>query len=238
MQFEKIYLLGKGRVAAGCRKIAGEFWGREIEDLSSLSDNELDQRLNSISGALIISANNFHIIKDQCLANNTVINYHNALLPQHKGVHAHVWAIYEGDRKSGITWHKVVKDIDAGDIIVQREIELDDQITGIKLLQLQQNLALSSFRDCLEVLAEDKPLVPQQKTGKTHLRREIPENGKIDPEMSFDKLSRLLRATDCGIPEMKPYLNIDDKKYTVERYAIAEDHIDLFMGRLKLTVNR
>lgn len=240
MQFEKVYILGKGSVAVRCKKIACDFFEKEVEDLSSLQNDELDRYLNNIRNSLVISANNFHIIKEPCLSNNVVINYHNALLPNHKGVHAHVWAIYDGDKKSGITWHKVTKSIDAGDIIVQREIELDQQITGIKLLLKQQNMAVDSFQECLEALVEDRPMKPQQGSGKIHLRKDIPENGEIDPAMPFERLSCFLRATDCDVPEMRPYINIAGKKYSSVQYSIDEDRIELFIGngKMKLTVNR
>lgn len=87
-----------------------------------------------------------------CVENNTIINYHNSLLPFYRGVNAHIWAIYKEESKTGITWHKVDQNIDAGDILIQEEIKLDKKITALNLLRAQHNLAINTFQKALENL--------------------------------------------------------------------------------------
>lgn len=149
MLFEKIYLLGEGRVARQCFKIARDFFNQEV---LFVDDKKLDNFFKNIKNSLIISANNFYIFKKECVENNTIINYHNSLLPKHKGVNAHIWSIWEKDSKSGISWHKVNCSIDTGAILVQKEINLDEKITALKLLIKQNNLAINSFKEALQNL--------------------------------------------------------------------------------------
>ena len=52
------------------------------------------------------------------------INFHPALLPLNRGASPSNWIIINNQSKTGITFHFVTKDIDAGDIIEQYEIPL------------------------------------------------------------------------------------------------------------------
>ena len=59
----------------------------------------------------------------ELIDNKLIINYHNSLLPKHPGRFAEAWSIFEEDKKSGITWHLVVPEVDKGKIILQKDIE-------------------------------------------------------------------------------------------------------------------
>ena len=42
------------------------------------------------------------------------INYHDAPLPKYAGNYATSWAIMQGEREHGITWHEMIDLVDAG----------------------------------------------------------------------------------------------------------------------------
>ncbi|EAJ6684817.1 formyl transferase, partial [Campylobacter coli] len=138
-KFENIYIIGTGKVAQKCQKIACNFFKQEVIFLKKLEN--LDIFFNNLKDCLIISANNFYIFKKQCIQNNIIINYHNALLPFHKGCNAQIWSIWENDEQTGITWHMVEENIDSGSILIQNEITLDNHFTALSLLNTQHNLA-------------------------------------------------------------------------------------------------
>jgi methionyl-tRNA formyltransferase len=58
-------------------------------------------------------------------ANCCTINSHRSLLPAYAGLDAIFWALYHGEKEIGATVHTVNKDIDAGEIIVQRWKRVD-----------------------------------------------------------------------------------------------------------------
>ncbi|CAM4052978.1 formyltransferase family protein [Campylobacter armoricus] len=149
MTFKEIYLIGEGRVAKECSKIATYFLKKEIIFISQKDKSKLDIFFTKIQNYFIISVNNFYIFKRECVESNFIINYHNSLLLKYKGRNAHIWAIWEDEIVTGITWHKVDHNIDTEDIILQKEIKINKSFTAIKLLQIQQNLAINSFRECL-----------------------------------------------------------------------------------------
>ena len=58
------------------------------------------------------------------------INFHPALLPLNRGASPASWALLKNQSKTGITFHFITKDIDAGSIIEQYEIQLSGHETA------------------------------------------------------------------------------------------------------------
>lgn len=149
-KFENIYIIGTGKVVKECQKIASDFFKQEVNFVKNIEN--LDNFFKNLKNCFIISANNSYIFKKECVQNNTIINYHNALLPFHKGCNARIWSIWENDKKTGITWHMVEESIDTGAILTQKEIKLDDNFTALNLLDAQHKLAIASFKEAIENL--------------------------------------------------------------------------------------
>lgn len=59
------------------------------------------------------------------------INVHPSMLPKYRGPAPIQWAILNGDKKTGVTIMYLNEKMDAGDIIIQKEVEIgDDETTG------------------------------------------------------------------------------------------------------------
>ena len=59
------------------------------------------------------------------------INVHPSMLPKYRGSAPIQWAILNGDKKTGVTIMYLNEKMDAGDIIIQKEVEIgDDETTG------------------------------------------------------------------------------------------------------------
>lgn len=63
-----------------------------------------------------------NILKDEILSipRIGVINRHNSLLPKNRGRLTPFWVLYKGKKETGISIHFVTKQLDAGDITVQK----------------------------------------------------------------------------------------------------------------------
>ncbi|BEK07619.1 formyltransferase family protein [Campylobacter jejuni] len=195
IKFKDIYIIGTGKVAKECQKIASDFFKQETIFVKNIEN--LDDFFKNLKNCFIISANNFYIFKKECIQNNTIINYHNALLPFHRGCNAHIWSIWENDKKAGITWHMVEENIDTGEILIQKEIKLNDNFTALSLLNTQHNLAIASFKEAIENL-ENKALKAQISKKGYHKKLALPNEGYLDLTWNKEKISRFLRAMDCG----------------------------------------
>ena len=60
-----------------------------------------------------------------------VLNLHNSLLPRHRGMNPINWALRNGERKHGVTIHKVTAEFDEGDILAQREFPISPEFDEV-----------------------------------------------------------------------------------------------------------
>lgn len=170
------------------------------------TSQELTERLLSMLSeqpVKVISAINTYIFPKEVVENSNFsgINYHNALLPHHRGMNAEAWSIFSMDKTTGITWHEIAVSVDKGGIIAQREIPLDDKITSFKLLNIQLEAAYKAFTEFAPDFIKGKlKVTPQdEQPSEFHYIKDVPNNGIINSEWSMDKISAFLRAMDYGM---------------------------------------
>lgn len=174
---------------------------------------------------LIVSAsNNFLFPKTLVEKENiTIMNFHNALLPDYPGRNAPSWVIYKGERETGITWHYVTAGVDEGSIIVQKRCEIGSDEKAYELTERLMDLACEGFAECFDaVLEECAEAVPQKFSRKRRMYRskEIPGEGFLDVAGDAEAAYRLLRSVDYGKSEIFPplHLSIEGRGAVVLRY--------------------
>jgi methionyl-tRNA formyltransferase len=87
-----------------------------------------------------------------------VLNLHYSLLPDLRGVYPVNWAIMEGKKRTGLTFHFVNEKIDDGDIFMQVEVPVLLRDTARTLQARLDESALSCFDSLLErLLAYQRP---------------------------------------------------------------------------------
>ncbi len=89
-----------------------------------------------------------HIVSAKLLAmpKKGVINLHYSLLPLYRGVYPVNWSIISGDERTGVTYHWVNEDIDAGQIILQESLDILPIDTAKSLISRLDDLALKLFK--------------------------------------------------------------------------------------------
>lgn len=172
--------------------------GLHIEPISTLGNLDSTEKKT-----LIFSANNIRLFPDDLTQNKNIdiFNYHNALLPYHRGVNAEAWSIFDEDYATGVTWHKVDSNIDKGEIVSQEIIELDDTITSIKLLKQQTQLAFRMFQNILPSILSGTPKLTKQSDipiRSIHYKCDRPNHGILNIRWPAHKIWAFLRAMDYG----------------------------------------
>lgn len=75
---------------------------------------------------------------------NRILNIHPSLLPKYRGLHPQQQALDDGATVSGATVHFVNKDLDAGPIVLQREVPVlpgdTEQTLADRILQVEHTL--------------------------------------------------------------------------------------------------
>src|SRR5690242_9226601 len=90
---------------------------------------------------------NSHIIPKSILqlARYCSINYHDSLLPNYAGMHATSWAILNGEKTHGISWHVMSDLIDGGDILMQATFPIESDETTFSLNLKCYTYAVQTF---------------------------------------------------------------------------------------------
>lgn len=196
---------------------------RVIEDKQALTDHFMQSAM--AFKLLVISASNNYLFPKALVENENVaiINFHNALLPELPGRNAPSWAIFEGRKKTGITWHYATAGVDAGDIITQKECEIPNDIKAYELVAAQMKLAAEAFAECYESVLNGKAEVVKQvipKNRRLYKSKEVPGDGSFDLKDDPEYIYRLLRAMDYGKNDIFPlpvtYYN--GRKICIKKY--------------------
>ena len=192
-------------------------------------DDGIEAALKGVKDALLISAYNLYIFKDETVDNNTIINYHNALLPWHRGVMATVWAVWAGDSEAGMSWHIVDRGIDTGAVLVQRAVEVAPDLDAITLSAQINNLALQSLSDAIENLVHGKRATLTRTVDDElhgyHALKDRPNHGVFDRTWDQATASRFLRAMYAAkMNQVKaPEIEIDGKKHAFLKWKFKEN---------------
>ncbi len=203
--------------------------GKEIEYRRASRKELADDLAGVLEPVLLVSAINPWIIPARVLENQNLlaVNCHQALLPHHPGRNAEMWAIYEEDEKTGITWHIIRPQVDKGEILIQKELPITKKDTSFQVFRKQITLAQEAFLEILEDLLNGRAKGCVQSGEQPQIRYswETPEEGKLNVQWPFAKISAFLRALDYGGLEVvkKPYLEKDGKVIFWKSYKITEE---------------
>lgn len=122
-----------------------------------------------------------------------IFNLHPALLPKYRGCSSLTWAMINGEKECGYTYHYIDKDCDTGDVLLQKRILIEDFDTQ---LSLYNRVMFESMKDFLFVLHE----VASNKSGNKQVgdssvyKRGCPYDGEIQEDWDAEKKERFIRA--------------------------------------------
>lgn len=182
----------------------------------------------------------FSIINDQVLNDKIItsplhfsINYHDSLLPKYAGVHATSWAILNGEKQHGITWHIMEKGIDKGNILIQDIIDIDPEDTAFTLNLKCYSSAISSFTHLISLLSNEAYCVtPQNMQQRSYYGLyQKPDNfGWIDWNKDAEEIRNLIQALDFG----KYQNSLTTAKFLIGSHNFIVSKIKVLAGASKL----
>lgn len=195
-------------LAAGCRTLG-------VQHTHMIHKSELTSHLEKMDApTLLISAYNSYIFPEKVLDNPNLfaINFHNSLLPKHRGRNATSWAIFEQDTLTGVTWHRIRPVIDAGEILLQGEIPIDTKMTALDLTLKSLQLGARTLEILLPDLLLGKVALKPcdiSSFGAAKRMRDIPNGGLLDLNWGAGKISAFVRALDYGRLKVFPDAHVE-----------------------------
>lgn len=122
---------------------------------------------------LIVSFGYTRMIPAEVLAQVRAINLHGSLLPWNRGPHPNVWS-WLHDTPKGVSIHELDNGIDAGPIIVSRELQMqaseETLNSSFRKLLIELSALLSAHWPAIR--ANDYAAQPQSGTGSLHYHKE------------------------------------------------------------------
>lgn len=164
---------------------------------------DLAERLAPLPFDYLFSIANLRMLPEEVLALPTrlPVNFHDGPLPRHAGLFATSWAILDGDKQHGVTWHVMNLEADTGDVLKQRTVRVDPSATVHDLDVACFEAGVESFAELVDELAAGTATRTPQDLGlRTYHGRSdgLPRGGVFDWRQPAAELDALVRATAFG----------------------------------------
>jgi natural product biosynthesis luciferase-like monooxygenase protein len=166
----------------------------------------------------LFSITNLSVLPDQLieLPKRAAINFHDGPLPEYAGLNTPVWALLNGEREHGITWHLMQREVDRGDVLVQRRFAIDANETALSLNTKCFEAGVESFEGLVRGLADGSlsPRTQNVAPQRYYRRRDRPATAAfLDWTRPAAHVQRLGRALDFGSyanPVASPWILVPD----------------------------
>ena len=126
------------------------------------------------------------------------ICFHPSLLPKHRGPSSINWAIISGATKTGLTIFWPSDGLDEGDILLQKEVDVDqDDTLGIVYFQKIFSLGVDAVLESIDLVrAGNPPRIKQDESKATYESWCKHEDAKIDWTRPVAEVYNLIRGTN------------------------------------------
>ena len=126
------------------------------------------------------------------------ICFHPSLLPKHRGPSSINWAIISGATKTGLTIFWPSDGLDEGDILLQKEVDVDqDDTLGIVYFQKIFPLGVDAVLESIDLVrAGNPPRIKQDESKATYESWCKHEDAKIDWTRPVAEVYNLIRGTN------------------------------------------
>jgi len=175
---------GRGRaVERGEVAALADERGLSVLQPESTRGGEFAAALAQLEPDVLVVASYGEILDEEVLAvaNIAPLNVHASLLPRHRGSSPIQAAILAGDETTGVSVQRMVLALDAGDVLLEREVAIGEEETAGELHDRLSLLAGEAAVAALgELAGEDPSFTPQDEAGVTMTRRLRKEDGRPD----------------------------------------------------------
>jgi len=189
-------------------------WYEKVQDIAtvkgipsfkhgSIIRGDTTRILGSLNPEIIFVVSWRHVIpkKQYSIPPKGCIVFHDSLLPKYRGFAPMNWAIINGEQRTGVTMFYIAEEIDAGEIIAQKAIDIDimdnakivdRKITSLYTELLEENLPL--------IAGAKAPRMPQDHSQATYTCKRTPEDGLIQWAKPAHQIYNLIRALTDPYP--------------------------------------
>lgn len=213
---------------------------RVLQPTKLRENNEIVEKIKEIKPDIICVVAYGKLIPKEILdiPKYGCINVHPSLLPKYRGSAPIQWAILNGDEKTGVTTMYLDEEMDAGDIILQKEVAIGENENSGELWNRLSKLGAELLVETLEKI--ENGTAPRKKQGENFSVAPMIEKNqsKIDWENKTAKeIKNLVRGLN---PILGAYSILNGKKFkfwkvntiTMNEFIDKYDELKKYKDRL------
>jgi methionyl-tRNA formyltransferase len=175
----------------------------EANDVLRLDPRSYAESVLDLTYDYLFSIANVRVVPEAVIqhARKGAINFHDGPLPQYAGLNTPAWAIINQEPVHGVTWHLMTEGIDAGDILIEKEVPIADDETALTLNTKCFEAGASSFATLIEALETRAVSPAPQDASRRHYfarHKPLPNDGVINWAWPADRIDALVRGTEFG----------------------------------------
>ncbi|MFC1478242.1 methionyl-tRNA formyltransferase [Candidatus Margulisiibacteriota bacterium] len=155
------------------------------------------------------------ILPAELVNNYTCINLHASMLPLYRGASPIQTCLLNGDEKTGVTTMLINEKMDAGDILLKKEIDIGGNETVSELHDRLAEVGADVLEDTLRQFNNITP-VPQDDNKSSYCRKIKKEDRLLDLSSSYEKVHNTVRA-------IGGYFFDGKKRITITRTILKND---------------
>ena len=168
----------------------------------SINANSFIDELRELNPHLLLVGGWGEILKQPILQVEELcsINCHGSLLPKYRGACPYFAPVFNGDATTGLTFHLIDKGIDTGEILLQKEFEIEPDETAIGLAKRSASKFGEKIAPLLQRL-KTGDISPKPQTGTaSYVPEKKSEWGWIPWNSPVAIIDQRLRALDGFLP--------------------------------------
>ena len=204
-------------------KVLAESKGIPVYQPDDASSKDSISYLKKLNADLFIVVAFGQILKKEVLELPKIyaVNVHGSLLPKYRGAAPTNWAIINGEKTSGVTIIKLNEKMDEGDIILKKEIAIDNEDTNITLSEKLSDLGADALVEAIKLIEAGKAeLVKQDDSIATYAPKLEKENGLIDWNEPAIKIHNKVRGF---LPWPSAYTHFNKKILKILKTEVLEE---------------
>ena len=190
----------------------------------TLNSQEEYEFLNSLNPDLVVVVAYGQIIPKKFLniPKFGFLNVHASLLPKWRGAAPIQRSIMNLDNETGISIMKIVEELDAGPVILQAKVNINENIDSLILSKLLSKLGANSLMKAIEKIEKKEVIFYEQNHKEATYARKITKN---EAEIIWDQNAKEIIAKVNGLnPNPGAWFKYKNERYKVWKAQISNEN--------------
>ncbi len=198
-----------------------------------ISFDKLSQHLDEIEKIdydIAVTASFGQILNEKFLSIAPCINVHPSLLPKYRGATPIQSALLSGDKVTGVSIMKVVRAVDAGDVIAQKQVKIEEDDDYTTLQEKLADVGGDMLVEVLDLFEKGQVKTFKQDDDKATFCRKLE---KSDAFLDLNKTASEIVNQSRALCEMGVFLLVDGQRLKVSEIKnVSKDFQNLKIGEV------